>query len=150
MYTVTLVTSVLFIKYRIHYLAYIKSFIIFKRFDFTLLKKNIYIYTLNTYYRFIRLDMFPNPLEDDPEDLIRSFPKNGCRDVRNNGSGDKLEFIRPSFCIKCKMLTGHNTPSRLILLKNGRPAMSSFCWICRSRKIRFVTHRFYQTNTGKK
>lgn len=91
-----------------------------------------------------------DPIEDDPESSIHSLPENRSRFVREDQERDMIEFSRPSYCIKCKMMTGHNTPPRLVLIKNGRPAMSSFCWNCRSRKIRFVSFRLYLTKTGKK
>lgn len=89
-----------------------------------------------------------DPIEDDPENSIfTENPPNYNRDIQDR---DMIEFSRLSYCIKCKVMTGHNTPSRLVMLKNGRPAMSSFCWTCRSRKIRLVSFRLYQTNTGRK
>lgn len=90
-----------------------------------------------------------NPLEYDP-DSDNFFPDNSSYYIHGDRDIDIIEFSRPSYCIKCKIMTGHNTPPRLILIKNGRPAMSSFCWSCRSRKIRLVTYRLYRAKTGRK
>lgn len=90
-----------------------------------------------------------NPTEEDPDEVLHSFPGNNSRYVHEN-QDNIIEFSRPSYCIKCKIMTGHNTPPRLVVIKNGRPAMSSFCWTCRSRKIRLVSYRLYRQNTGRK
>jgi len=80
-----------------------------------------------------------------------SFHRNNNRYIHDNQDiNNIIEFSRPSFCIKCKAMTGHNTPARLIVIKNGRPAMSSFCWKCRSRKMRLVSYKLYSANTGRK
>lgn len=92
-----------------------------------------------------------NPIEDDDPDnnFVEVFTKNPYRYIHGDRDIDMIEFSRPSYCIKCKIMTGHNTPPRLVLIKNGRPAMSSFCWRCRSRKIRLVSYRLYRVKTGK-
>lgn len=88
----------------------------------------------------------PNP-RDRPTTEVLSRPR---RHLGDYTGGYVNEFVRPSFCIKCKRVTGHNTPSRLVVIRNGRPAMSSFCWTCRSRKMRFVSHTLYERCTGRK
>jgi len=92
-----------------------------------------------------------NPVEEYAGDVAGSFPENNYRYIHDNQDiNNIIEFSRPSYCIKCKNMTGHNTPPRLIVIKNGRPAMSSFCWTCRSRKMRLVSYKLYWENTGRK
>jgi hypothetical protein len=91
-----------------------------------------------------------NTADEDLDEIINSFPENNSHYIRESHNINIIEFSRPSYCIKCKIMTGHNTPPRLVVIKNGRPAMSSFCWRCRSRKIRLVSYRLYQENTGRK
>lgn len=88
--------------------------------------------------------------DEDSEEVVNSFNENNSRYTHERQNINIIEFSRPSYCIKCKIMTGHNTPPRLVVIKNGRPAMSSFCWICRSRKIRFVSYRLYREYTGRK
>jgi len=92
-----------------------------------------------------------NPVEEYADDVGSPFPENNHRYIHDNQDVNNIiEFSRPSYCIKCKVMTGHNTPPRLIVIKNGRPAMSSFCWKCRSRKMRLVSYKLYWKNTGRK
>lgn len=91
-----------------------------------------------------------DPLDNDPDDTVNSFLEHPFGYVSEDQGADMVEFSRPSYCIKCMVMTGHNTPPRLVVLKNGRPAMSSFCWRCRSRKFRLVSFRFYRAKTGRR
>lgn len=92
-----------------------------------------------------------NLVEENADDVDSSFPENNHRYIHDNQERNNIiEFSRPSYCIKCKVMTGHNTPPRLIVIKNGRPAMSSFCWKCRSRKMRLVSYKLYWESTGRK
>ncbi|XP_050530419.1 uncharacterized protein LOC126899491 [Daktulosphaira vitifoliae] len=109
------------------------------------------MYSIDVLYSKQLMDLRIHPQEPDPRDPPTTDDLPNRRYLGNDTECIACnEFIRPSYCIKCKYMTGHNTPSRLVVIRNGRPAMSSFCWTCRSRKIRLVSHTLYERCTGKK
>lgn len=65
-----------------------------------------------------------------------------------HAGASEVVLIRPSYCISCRRQTENANPPALRVLKNGRPAVMSYCFFCHKKRIRLVSFDWFYAKTG--